>query len=104
MRIAALVIGAMLANFAVEARADEGLPSEELLAEMGLSDIQVISDNEASTIRGTGYSWSGAYRYRQGIYKLHKWARKFHKHARQFHRRISKKHTFHTVYRPAKRW
>ena len=125
MRIAAVLIGAALASVAHQAEAQQGLPSEAMLAEMGLSGIQIVSDEEASTIRGSGYSWGGgAYRYRQGIYKFHKWVYKFHRWVRDFHRhtkrlhhRVVKKHHglhgFHghhskmartPKHRPTKRW
>ena len=48
----ALVILALVA-FASPAVADEGL-----LAQLGLQDLQVVSQEEATEVRGLGYVWS----------------------------------------------
>ena len=53
MRTAAVIlVSLVLSNTAFGA---EGAPSEQVLADMGLSSMQVLSDSEASTIRGTGF-------------------------------------------------
>ena len=90
MRLAAVLIGAILANSAVDAHARQGVPSQAVLAEMGLSGMQVLSDDEALAIRGSGFSGGvgTAYHYRQSIYKLHKWVYDFHKRTKHFHKNV----------------
>ncbi len=57
MRITAIVLGATLASLAFQAEAQDGVPGKDVLAEMGLSSLQVMSDEQASSIRGSGFSW-----------------------------------------------
>ena len=112
MRFALLVLATLaLATWTADARADNGQPSAETLAEMGLSGIHVVSDSEASSVRGSGYYWGGAYRYRLGIYKFHSWVKKYHNHVKSFHNRIAKKHYGYSYgyygkssHKPSKRW
>ena len=49
------VAASMLLALAGVAQADNGMPSQSTLRAMGLSGIQVMSDREASEIRGMGY-------------------------------------------------
>lgn len=109
MRFAALLIGALLASCAAQAQAETvGLPSQEMLSQMGLSGIQVMTDQEASQVRGSGFSWGGHSHLSKSIYRLHKsvrkfhiWVKKFNRHVKKFHHRVSKRSW---SYRPSKKW
>ena len=51
-RVAALMI--VVLSFAV-VQAEQTSPSAAVLADMGLADLQILSDGEASAIRGRGF-------------------------------------------------
>ena len=129
MRLAAVVMGALLASVAVTAQAQHGLPSQAMLTDMGLSGMQILSDEEAMTIRGSGFRGGvgTAYHFHHSIHKFHKWVEHFHKWVHQFQKRtkhfhhhfdlrhdFGKKHiSFHfhhislkkfPIHRPFKRW
>ena len=58
---------------AVEVRSDYGLPSEETLAAMGLSGMQVLTDEEAMAIRVSGDTmprWGNLYPFVYGASRL----------------------------------
>jgi hypothetical protein len=72
------------------AQAAESMPSTAVLAEMGLGKLQVLSDREASVIRGRGFEpgsqLAGFESYQQSIAD-------FKEHVADFRERI-KGHTF----------
>jgi len=41
------------------ASAEDGLPNQETLSAMGLSGMQVMSDQEALSVRGQGFAFAG---------------------------------------------
>lgn len=74
-----LVIGAVVLCPAF-AWAEQGLPNEDTLKAMGLSGIEVMSDEDAMAVRGMGYR--GMDRYRAQVKKYssasasgHSWAK-----------------------------
>ncbi len=114
MRVAApmvgmmLVVGMVMTTGATQAQAESGLPSQELLSQMGLSGIQVMTDAEAAQVRGSGFSRGGHGHHFKGVHRLHKsirkfhiWVKKFHKHVKKFRHRVGKKHWSP---RPHKKW
>ena len=52
-KLTTIVVVSTLVWVASEVRANEGLPSQAVMAEMGLGSMQVMSDSQASTIRGS---------------------------------------------------
>jgi len=89
MRIAFAVLGAVLALQTFDVQADEGLPSQAVIAEMGLSGMQVLSDSEAYEIRGSGFVWGwGKSNFHHSAFKFRLWVFKFHKHIKEFHRSL----------------
>jgi hypothetical protein len=74
----------------VTARAEQGMPSKAVLADMRLSGLQILSDHEASAIRGHGFEpgshLAGFQHYQQS-------KAKFKEHVAEFRERI-KNHTF----------
>lgn len=56
-----LVAAAILVAASTSARAAEGVPSNDTLAAMGLTGLNVISDNEGLNIRGMGYNGASAF-------------------------------------------
>jgi hypothetical protein len=51
-RFALMAISVLITSTIAEA---EGLPSRETLAEMGLTDLRPLSDEEAASVRGMGF-------------------------------------------------
>ena len=91
MRIAFAVLGAVLALQTFDVQADEGLPSQAVIAEMGLSGMQVLSDSEAYEIRGSGFVWGWGksnFSHRDIGFKFRFLVFKFHKHIKEFHRSL----------------
>jgi hypothetical protein len=88
MRIAIAVIGATMAFQALYVQADEGLPSQAVIAEMGLSGMQIMSDSEAYQIRGSGFvsDWAGSSIHisRRSVFKLKVLVFKFKRHIWEF--------------------
>jgi hypothetical protein len=52
MRATTLLI---VLTMSVTARAEQGVPSSTVLSDMGLAGLQILSDREASAIRGFGF-------------------------------------------------
>ena len=86
-RAAALMI--ILTMYAA-ARAESETPSTTVLADMGLTGLQILSDREASAIRGLGFE-PGPHLAGFESYQLSK--AKFKEHVAEFRERI-KNHTF----------
>lgn len=85
---AAIVLGLALSNAAFGA---EGAPSKQVLADMGLSGMQVLSDDEAANIRGAGFvGLEGFHMYKQGIHNYQKQVKHFHKQVKRFQHKIEK--------------
>jgi hypothetical protein len=88
MRIAIAVIGATMAFQALHVQADEGLPSQAVIAEMGLSGMQIMSDREAYQIRGSGFvsDWGGKriHLVRISVFKLKLLVYKLERHIKEF--------------------
>src|SRR5262245_31268761 len=86
-RAAALMI--VLTMYAA-ARAESGTPSTTVLADMGITGMQILSDHEAATIRGHGFEpgsqLAGFEHYQQS-------KAAFKGHVAEFRKRI-KNHTF----------
>ncbi len=61
-----------------------------MLSDMGLSGMHVMSDYEALSIRGSGFSWwvGSTHHFRLSVHKFHKWVRHFQKHTKHFHHSI----------------
>jgi hypothetical protein len=92
MRIAIAVIGATMACQALSVKADEGLPSKEVIAEMGLSGMQIMSDSEAYQIRGSGFvsDWgrSKIHFSKSFVFKLKLLVFKLERHIKQLERKF----------------
>jgi hypothetical protein len=71
-------------------RAEQGAPSSTVLADMGLAGLQILSDREASAIRGHGFE-PGSHLAGFESYQLSKF--EFQEHVAEFRDRI-KHHTF----------
>ena len=56
--VVALFVGALIG--ASQASAKNGLPSNETLSAMGLSNLRVMSDREGLAVRGMGYNGASA--------------------------------------------
>jgi hypothetical protein len=73
MRTLAISAGLLLACCASDGRAEQGLPSQERLAEMGLESVQILSDAEAKTVRVCGRPpnrWGDLYPFVHGVSRL----------------------------------
>ena len=73
MRALAILAGVLLVCVAAAGQAEQGLPSQARLAEMGLADIHVLSDAEASTIRVCGRPpnrWGDLYPFVYGVSRM----------------------------------
>jgi len=57
--VLSLSVALLLIVVASPVRAEQGLPSQSLLSDMGLTGIVVMSDADAMAIRGFGYSGYG---------------------------------------------
>lgn len=55
--ICLVLFAAMISLSAATVRADQGAPSAATLADMGLSGMQVMSDEDAMAVRGQGFSF-----------------------------------------------
>lgn len=69
---AAIILGLALSSAASGA---DQVPSRQVLADMGLGGMQILSDNEASSVRGSGFS-------------LHDFKKDFYKDVRSIKRDI----------------
>ena len=59
--IESCVVMVMVATCATAARAESGRPSRAAMEAMGLGSLVVMSDDDASTVRGHGYMGGGSY-------------------------------------------
>ena len=66
---------AIILAISATSRAAEGVPSQHVLAQMGLGGLQVMSDVDASAVRGSGFDpgdfLNGFEHYRQSIDNFH---------------------------------
>lgn len=77
---AAIVLGLALSTAAYGA---DTAPSQQVLAEMGLSGMQIMSDDAASEVRGMGFTFDG--------FRLYKAAqRNYQKQVKQYHKLVGK--------------
>jgi|GEM_PF-6090505 len=73
MKFLLMVASALLVCSTAAAQSQRGVPSRARLAEMGLADMQILSDQEAQTIRVHGRPptrWSDLYTYVHGLSRL----------------------------------
>ncbi len=73
MRFLVMMASALLVCSTAAAQSQRGVPSRARLAEMGLADMQILSDQEAQTIRVRGRPpnrWGNLYAYVYGISRL----------------------------------
>ena len=73
MRFLILVAGLMLAGVPTTAQAERGIPSQARLAEMGLSGMEILSDQQAESIRVYGSApnrWGNLYPFVKGVSRL----------------------------------
>jgi hypothetical protein len=87
MRATTLLIVLLIS---VAARAEQGAPSSTVLSDMGLADLQILTDREASAIRGFGFD-PGSHLAGFEHYQLSK--TEFKERVAEFRDRI-KNHTF----------
>jgi hypothetical protein len=87
MRATMLVI---VFTMCMEACAEQSRPSPAVLADMGLDGLEILSDQEATAIRGFGFD-SGSHLAGFESYQLSK--TEFQEHVAEFRARI-KSHTF----------
>jgi hypothetical protein len=84
---AAIVFGLALSTAAFGA---DGAPSREVLAEMGLGGMQVLSDTEAANIRGTGFvGFEGFHIFKDALRDYQKQVKHFHKLVKKFDRKLN---------------
>ena len=87
---AAVVLGLALSTAAFAA---DGAPSSEVLAEMGLSGMQVLPDAEAANIRGSGFiGFEGFHMFKDAMRDYQNQKREFHKMVKKFERKLHKTH------------
>ena len=73
------------------ALAADGMPSKQVLADMGLSGMQIMSDNEAARIRGSGFiGWDAFDMFKDTLRDFHKQKRQFEKLVKKFDRELNK--------------
>jgi hypothetical protein len=83
---AAIVFGLALAGAAFGA---DGAPSRQVLAEMGLSGMQILSDDQAANIRGTGFvGWEGFDLFKHSLRDFQKQVWQFKKQVKKFDKKI----------------
>ncbi len=73
MKFLVIVASTLLLCGTAAAQTQRGVPSRARLAEMGLADMQILSDQEAQTIRVRGRPpnrWGNLYRYVHGLSRL----------------------------------
>ncbi len=73
MKFLVTVASALLVCNTAAAQTQRGVPSRARLAEMGLADMQILSDQEAQTIRVRGRPptrWGNLYAYVHGLSRL----------------------------------
>ena len=73
MKYLLIVAGALLVCSTAAAQAQRGVPSQARLAEMGLANMVILSDQEAQTIRVYGRPpnrWGDLYPYVKGVSRL----------------------------------
>ncbi len=73
MKFLVIVASALLICSTAAAQTQRGVPSRARLAEMGLADMQILSDQEAQTIRVRGRPpnrWGNLYSYVHGLRRL----------------------------------
>ena len=73
MRFLVMMASALLVCSTAAAQTERGVPSRARLAEMGLADMQILSDQEAQTIRVRARPpnrWGNLYAYVHGISRL----------------------------------
>jgi hypothetical protein len=106
---------AIILAISATSHAAEGVPSQQVLAQMGLGGLQVMSDVDASAVRGSGFDASdldGFEHYRQSIVnfrehvadfqdridghvfkgkaRFEKSKENFHKHVMKFHQAVKR--------------
>lgn len=86
MRPAAAIVASLVLS--ATAFGAQGAPSEQVLADMGLSGLQILSDSEASAIRGAGFDGFDTYRHSIKLY--HKTVKAFHKQVKKFDHKLRK--------------
>ncbi len=73
MKFLVMVASALLVCSTAAAQSQRGVPSRAQLAEMGLADMEILSDREAQTIRVSGRPpnrWGNLYPYIHGLSRL----------------------------------
>jgi hypothetical protein len=65
-------------------------PSDQVLAQMGLANMQVMSDDDAMVVRGMGFD--GFRELHHGIRDFHKQVKAFHREVKDFHKEVKKFH------------
>ena len=73
MRYCALLAVIVLLNWSGHARAEQGMPSQARLAEMGLAGMEILSDCEAETVWVSGRPpnrWGDLYPFVKGVSRL----------------------------------
>jgi hypothetical protein len=86
---AAIVFGLVLA---AAARGGEGIPSRQVLADMGLGGLKILSDDEAASVRGMGFVGigGGADLFKDSLRNYEKQVKQFHKEVNKFQWAIEK--------------
>ncbi len=73
MKFLVTMASTLLVCSTAAAQSQRGFPSQARLAEMGLADMQILSDQEAQTIRVHGRPpnrWGDLYAYVHGLSRL----------------------------------
>ncbi len=73
MKFLVTMASTLLVCSTAAAQSQRGVPSQARLAEMGLAGMQILSDQEAQTIRVRGRPpsrWGNLYRYVHGLSRL----------------------------------
>lgn len=101
MRTAAAM--GLIFAFANTAFAADGVPSRKVLADMGLSGMQVMSDDEAASVRGMGFvGWDGFDMFQDALKDYRHQVKHFEKIVKKFDHKISKWPSKHHDMKPPK--
>ena len=104
MRVLGVLLATFFLSLATNLCAQEGLPNEQTLRSMGLGDLVVLTDREATAIRGSGFRtkvqpilpslekfemWKAEFRMKADAFpvgedKFRLWQAKFRQQANQF--------------------
>src|SRR5262245_20692465 len=88
MRTAAVATVLALA-LSSTAFASDGVPSKQVLTEMGLSGMQIMSDDEAANVRGSGFiGLDGFDMFQDALRDFRQQVKDFHKQVKKFDRKI----------------